>query len=383
MNGNIFIAIAVGQGDAFFMEKGDRTLLIDGGKSRVCFPHRFVVVTGRKYVNVLVCTHSDSDHASGLLGFLGERGFRAEQVWLPASWMDRLRDLIHKPEDFMKELIMEIQKLSDNEVDNLAKIGERYANTRHDEEDLVAEVKYKDLLESIERADAAESVLRRFYCSQPFSRNRHPLNMRLKLLLEAISASDLIRQIFLAAYRSGSVIRWFDYVGDNAQIKSSGGIRDFLIPLNAIEVGQIRRPKRSALKYIALTRSNRQSLVFMNPADELSSGILFTADSKLSFSQTVPWNGNMLITSPHHGSELNKYAYQRFLQETRGETHVNWVRSDGKSLKRPGKSFRALRDKKYCTLCRPYKSPRQNVKMVFSKPNCDWQPDNTRQCGCK
>jgi len=378
----IFIAIGVKQGDAFFMEKGDRRLLVDGGKSRLCFPRQFVRVTGRKRVHVLVCTHNDSDHACGLLGFLRKKGLFADEVWLPASWMDRLKDLICKPEDFLRELTADIGELSDNFVSYLSRLGDRCAIAETEKKDSVTEVKAKDLLELVGQTNALESVLQVFYRSLQHFYDLKPLNKRLKLMVEAASASYLIRQIFLAAYRSGSLIRWFDYVGNNNQINASGGIRDLLVPVNAVEVGQIRRPKRSALEYIALTRSNKQSLVFASPKDEFSSGVLFTADSDLSFSQAVPWDDQMIITSPHHGSESNRYAYIRFSQETAREKDVVWVRSDGNFMRRPGRSYLAISGRKYCTRCRNCELRKQNVKMTFSKLNRVWKPIKTRKCRC-
>lgn len=382
LNNIVFIAIGVGQGDAFFMEKGDRALLVDGGDSRLAFPRQFIRVTGRKNVDVLVCTHNDSDHAHGLLGFLTKKGLFATEVWLPASWMDRLKDLIHKPKDFLKELMADIENLSDNLVSDLSRLGDRYAIASAEKDDLVIEVRAKDLLESIEQTNAVESVLQAFYLSLRHLYDLQPLNKRLELIVEAVSASDLIRQIFLAAYRSGSLIRWFDYVGNNNQINASGGIHDLLVPVNAVEVGQIRHPKRSALEHIALTRSNKQSLVFVSRNDELSSGVLFTADSDLSFSQAVSWHDQMIITSPHHGSESNKYAYKKFFQETAGEKDVVWVRSDGKFMRRPGRSYLAIRGRKHCTRCRNCKLPKQNVRMTFSKLDRVWKPIKTRKCLC-
>lgn len=202
------------------------------------------------------------------------------------------------------------------------------------------------------------------------------------MLAEAASASDLIRKIAVAAYRSGSLIRWFNYIGNNNQTNASGGIDDLLIPVNAVEVAQVRRPKRSALEYIALTTSNKQSLVFMSPKDDICPGVLFTADSDLSFGQVVLWHDGMITTSPHHGSESNKYAYTRFLKEKAGEIEGVWVRSDKKSKQRPGKSYLTVNGRKYCTLCRNCSLPKQNVKIVFSKLNYVWQPINTRACRC-
>ena len=382
MKNIVFIAIQVGQGDAFFMEKDERKMLVDGGNSRAVFPHQFVGVTGRTHLNVLVCTHNDSDHARGLLGFLRTKGLIADEVWLPASWMDRLSDLVHRPGEFLKELLTDIEELSEDAVSNLRVLGDKYATTEVKREGFGVEVKKEDLLESIEEAHAGESVFWKSYRQHFWQLYRtHQLNKRFKLLIKAMSSSNLIRQIFLAAYRSGSLVRWFNYVG-NKRINASGGIPDLLVPVNAVEVAKIQRPRRSALRYIALTTSNKQSLVFVSPKDKTNSGVLFTADSDLSFGQAIPWYDGMIITSPHHGSESNNYAYARFLQETGREIDVAWVRSDGKFMHRPGKSYLGVCGRKYCTICRQCKLPKQNVRMITLRSNNFWKPVKTRKCRC-
>jgi hypothetical protein len=208
------------------------------------------------------------------------------------------------------------------------------------------------------------------------------VSKKCRLIIEAIKASNLIRKIVLAAYRSRSLIRWYDYVGNHEYSNPSGGISDFLVPVNAVEVTKIRRRKKSALEYVALTRVNKQSLVFLSPQDDVSPGVLFTADSDLSFYQTIPWHDQMIITSPHHGSENNRNAYTRFYRDTQGKLSVVWVRSDRRSSRRPGKSYLAVGGNKYCTICRGSGLPTQNVELVVSKYNMAWQPVNTRKCQC-
>ena len=65
-----FVALPVGQGDAFFLRRAEFTALIDGGKSRYSFSELFGKTLGLGHVNVLVCTHNDDDHAKGIIGFL-------------------------------------------------------------------------------------------------------------------------------------------------------------------------------------------------------------------------------------------------------------------------------------------------------------------------
>jgi hypothetical protein len=378
LNVATFIAIGVKQGDAFFMEKGDRRILIDGGGSVRTFPMQFMQVTGRNHVDVLVCTHNDSDHARGVLGFL--RRLAAKEVWLPASWMDRLSDLICNPENFWKELVADIEKLKVNRVEDLESLGEMYTMMMFESGGSPIEVNAENLLKEIRRNLRACSSFTFPFWKKSF--NLWSCDKRCRLIIDAAKASNLIRKIVLAAYFSGSLIRWFDYVGNSKNLSSFGGISDFLVPVNAVEVAQIRRRKRSALEYVALTRVNRQSLVFISPQDVLSPGVLFTADSDLSFHQPIPWHEQMIITSPHHGSEGNSHAYTRFIKETQGELDVVWVRSDRRLSHRPGKSYLTINGSKYCTVCRGSKLHTQNVRLSFSKFSKAWQSNNTQRCQC-
>jgi beta-lactamase superfamily II metal-dependent hydrolase len=65
-----FIAIPVGQGDAFYLDKGRWSVLVDGGSGRKNFAKKFSLSTGVTAVDVAVCTHNDADHANGIIGFL-------------------------------------------------------------------------------------------------------------------------------------------------------------------------------------------------------------------------------------------------------------------------------------------------------------------------
>ena len=379
MNVATFCAIGVKQGDAFFMEKDDRSLLIDGGNSVLTFPKQFVKVTGKTHVDVMVCTHNDSDHARGILGFLKEE-LVAKEVWLPASWMDRLSDLICNPKNFWKELVADIEKLEANKVENLYLLSKMYLAMPIKREGPLAEENVENLLKLFQQSHQSypSSALQSW---KKYS-NLWLLNKRYRLIIEAVKASNLIREIVLAAYRSGSLIRWYDYVGNYKYSNPSGGISGFLVPVNAVEVTKIRRRRKSALEYVALTTVNKHSLVFLSPKDDVSPGVLFTADSDLSFYQTIPWHDQMIITSPHHGSEANRKAYIRFNGDTRGNYKVVWVRSDGRFSHRPGKSYLAINGDKYCTVCRHSRLPTQNVQLASSKYILAWQPINTRKCQC-
>jgi|YelNatPaOPRAMG01_1025707.scaffolds.fasta_scaffold42778_2 hypothetical protein len=415
-----FIAIGVGQGDAFFLQRDGLTILVDGGRSVQGFPGQFQRVTKRENVDILVCTHNDADHAGGVLGFL-RSGLRCREVWLPASWMDRLTDLLLRPERFVDELvsnIMEIDIPREGPL-SLQGLGDFYS------EGMKHEGKSEGAHTEIERSREGPLSLQGlgdFYSERIMHRERNDegylieidalstaLEMapdifwppywtfanwpfagdlwwnlqeirqdyeRFRLFLDALAAASFIRRISLAAYHSGAKIRWFEYDATS----NSGGI-PYLVPVNAREiVRHVRVERWSVLMCLALTRSNRQSLVFLSPAKGEEPAVLFTADSDLMFSQRIPWSDGMIITAPHHGAEANRNAYQRFTRETGNKLDVIWVRSDGRFKTRPGNSYLNAHGSRYCTLCRGSICPKQDVRLTFASGR--WRPVFTRKCCC-
>ena len=134
-----------------------------------------------------------------------------------------------------------------------------------------------------------------------------------------------------------------------------------------------------ALRFLALSKANRESIVFaVRPTDELP-GVVLSADSDFEFSFTLP-AGDYLVTAPHHGSESNANAYTQLASVLeRGKL----VRSDGRYQSRPGSSFLSLPcDRRYCTLCRGADSPKQTLE--FCGTSAGWDPIGTvRTCECK
>jgi hypothetical protein len=202
-----------------------------------------------------------------------------------------------------------------------------------------------------------------------------PDNLRFRLFVESIEAGERIRQIALLAYHRGCQIRWFEYTDSGA----SGGSQGKLVPVNAQEVLKVRVKNWPALMYLALTVTNRQSLVFSAPANGCPS-ILFTADSDLRFPNPVAWQDGVIITAPHHGSEANAKAYTRYQREVPPSDSCIWVRSDGRFKSRPGKSCANLEAIRFCTICRGSQQPKQDL--VFTSSNQQWQPVGIRTCSC-
>lgn len=271
-NKRTFIAIGVGQGDAFFLQKGGLTALVDGGRSAQGFPYQFQRVTKRNGIDILVCTHNDADHAAGVLGFL-QSGLSCKEVWLPGSWTGRLDDLLRNPARFTSELISNISERELNVEGNLKleSFGDQIDGREIERAPVNLEGGSLDRIsEALELA--SEDLSHHESNSWQYLHNAlfydwryfdHPLQQlglggpnAFQLFLEAVSAASMIRNIALAAYHSGTMIRWFEY----DQTRSGGGLPDFLVPINSCEIARIQRP-RYAFDYLALTTSNRESLV--------------------------------------------------------------------------------------------------------------------------
>jgi len=253
-----FISIAVGQGDAFYLERDGRHILVDGGKSETCFSTHFNRVVGVHSIDHLICTHNDADHANGVLGLL-KSVLPCKEVWLPSSWATRLEDLFVNPLKFFEEVADNIRDLSpDDQELTLSALGDKYTKLKHEEN--------SDSVD-IEKCESFDKVLEKACTNvDPYIfihlSLRHlwywPLIESEHLLLQSIYAADKIQSIANAAYERGITIRWFEY----NQTKNGGGEKGILEPVNSVEVFCIQKKNLSALQFLALTQANMQSLVF-------------------------------------------------------------------------------------------------------------------------
>lgn len=376
-----FVAIAVGQGDAFFFNRDDRSALIDGGRSEKKFPAQFQKATNQKYVDYLICTHNDDDHAKGLIGLLNS-SCSVREVWLPASWTLRLNDMINKPDDFYIELIQKINdeypfNYSSHYPPTLYQLGNYFSqknNIEKNKSNLNIEEYIRKIFDHTHKTQEPQPITTYLKLDNFLSEDHYLLFKR------AISAADNIKKIFSLSNKKQIKIRFFDYIGNTNKV-ATGGEPNFLVPVNSEEIFNKICSKIDAVSFITLTTSNKESLVFLAPNEKYPS-ILFTADSDLGFKQSINWSNGMLITAPHHGSENNKAAYTRFQNETINDINdVIWVRSDGKFKRNPGPSYKK-QTRRYCTICNPYPSniPKQNL--VFTVQRNKWNAINTNPCTC-
>lgn len=391
-----FVAIPVGQGDAFFLSRGDFTALVDGGRSELWFPTLFQETLGRNSVDVMICTHNDADHANGILGFV-ESGLKCTEVWLPALWADRLDDLLTRPSVFLEELFEDVLTCVEEDPGDelngerirLDHLGDCYAadegETANDEDIGGSPQHLKPNLLSIGDDDDGNAGPRwlgdlsyRGWPDVPLllARWPHLFGSGKQLFLQALSAANRIRDITMACAHRGIPIRWFRHSSTDAK----GGKKDVLEPLNAVEIARTMPRRVRALRYIALSTANRLSLTFCSPRQVGHPGVVFTADSDLRSSVPIPWQRNMIVTSPHHGSEANAAAYIRFNKEVHGKFNVIWVRSDGRFKTRPGKSF-LRQPTRYCTVCRNVSRSKKALRFVVKGGR--WKIGANFRCGCK
>lgn len=98
-----FIAIPVAQGDAFYLERENLSVLVDGGRNRSAFAAMFQAVTRRNSVDIVICTHNDADHTEGAVGYL-QSGLGCKEVWVPGRWLSVLPDVLKPFVDVFVEL---------------------------------------------------------------------------------------------------------------------------------------------------------------------------------------------------------------------------------------------------------------------------------------
>src|ERR1044071_3777100 len=99
-----FIALPVTQGDAFYLERQNLSVLVDGGRNRSSFGAMFQAITRKNHVDIVICTHNDADHTEGTIGYL-QVGLGCKEVWLPGRWLSVLPDVLRPFVEVFVELV--------------------------------------------------------------------------------------------------------------------------------------------------------------------------------------------------------------------------------------------------------------------------------------
>jgi hypothetical protein len=396
-----FIAIPVCQGDAFFLQRDNFSVLVDGGRSQATFPNMFRSFTRTNGVDVAICTHNDADHAKGILGFL-EGGLRCGELWLPGRWLGALPDVLKPFAEVFTELVTDIEREGKGRELSTQEAGDLPLEEWPEELELQAEEdRQSPAGPSVGEGGWPEACVARLEAAEPwgdladrkdvfvdrwpyFAYHRH---LRLgalgvSQLWSAIDAASRIRSIAIAAFHRGIPVRWFEF----NRVRPQGGLAA-LRPVNAREILRGSPRVGALLKYLALTASNKESLVFWSPPANSQPGVLFTADSDLNGAKLSPLLQGSIATAPHHGSEANAPAYTTVTRVAGLSTlsTMTWVRSDGRFRNRPGRTYRALSSRKICTICQlgaGLSSPKQAI-CLFSRKGAWTRLGSTRSCTCR
>ena len=392
-----FIALPVGQGDAFYLKRGDLSILVDGGKSALGFSTVFKNVTLTSHADIIVCTHNDADHVNGIIGFLRD-GLTCKEIWLPGIWADVLpvalksfQEVVHevydsldeegwKTLDEMVEGIDNEQAFPENDLEDESSGDAIVIDSKENHEHWHSGGLEKLLDDASDWSEATHTYNEHivyfdrilhggYYCHiQPY-----------------IAAAERIKTIALLAYHRGITVRWFEFSATNSP---KGGIPK-LLPLNSRELLRIRKKKIfSFTHYIALSVSNKRSLVFYSPADEEAPSVLFNADSDLTGATPVSLAPNSLATAPHHGSASNGIVYKIVENWMKSNSsQLTWVRSDGAFSKRPCPAYINTKGNRYCTLCKASPStplqPKQAVRFSATSASIWAVASSVRPCTCR
>ncbi len=379
-----FTALEIGSGDAFLLEDYDNdwNCLFDAGGSK----NRIVYLLKRKRIeelNLAICSHNDVDHANGFIGLL-QSNINIDEIWLPGTWASVLKYVKDKgvgldEVEFLFNVKCEYnEKATDGStfrINEYAPFAE--INNKKDIFDPESEETIENFDDSLSFfSGQIESKLFDYtmnlfpFLYPPFYWHncKQGIEAKCHSLLLAI---DRIIKIAGLAYQKGCKIKWFNPVDFCICKKVGYGF----VALNSNEMSCVQKPRNAqgfALLCL-LTVVNEYSLVFEylkgnNPI------LRFSADSDCTC-QSVPYNENIIVTAPHHGSDANTIVYKQLVGD-----NIIWVRSDRKSGKRPCCYFKCL-NIKYCLACKKYNFISE-ICFEYNTLNKQWVHIKGTQCMC-
>jgi len=321
-----FSALPVIEGDSFLLDEDGKYILVDGGRRRAkivklldseCIPN--------KHINIIICTHYDSDHIDGIIDILDSRKYTFDELWLP----EVLASLSYTLSEKLREILDYLRRQEDV-VDNF-------------EIDSLSDLPYTENIESINEKQKKHLI--------NFVKKCNRIEFRKEKYSEELNNIFSALSMVSSAIKSCSKVRWFTFTNNLEDFQCGND----MVSKNAIETGiTIYSTPKIFFNALSLTVKNKESLVYLYDNDNLPN-VLFTADSDLSFTKfPIKLKKNSIVTTPHHGSDANKKAYSKISGE-----NIYYVRSDKKQIKRPCAEYLLLPNR-FCTICRD-KIPHKKV----------------------
>lgn len=396
-----FAALPV-KGDSFLLSTGQKIVLVDGGYSSAAL---IASLGSIGHLDVVICTHGDRDHAGGVTDLLSQLGApTVGEFWLPGRWAAHLAALLLDPEGFVAQLSEEIYALLAERPDFDSAPPLEELVLRNDESialdggvpepppapaDRVLDANpswWAALAAEAQRASQPDPSWRTPAAPAEDTSGPLPEKERAKreaIVADAIDTANLIYKIAKQAASHRVPVRWFDFEAFALGHAPAGGWPKILVPVNACEMLVPPRPQRMSIaRYIALSRINRESLVFQAIETSVMPSVLFCGDSPLRGGRRTPWPGfqstptkGLLATAPHHGRKSNAGAYA-IVDAWKPGGRVTWVKAGNANT--PCHELRARA--RSCTECVGL-SLRPTVFAPAAVPAWGWWSSNPL-CSC-
>ena len=438
-----FIALPAGRGEAFLLKtehKGkDVTILVDSGSRYSGKPHPLVklieeAVPDLKCIDIAICTHQDRDHAAGFRTFADAwcaTGRKIGAFWLPGRWSAVIRQILLKPDELIQRIRNGAVQISERILSSREKEGRmgleehlrilakdlefNFTDSQEDSED-----------EEFEQLPTESEISRRKRLARSLGMNTdelHSLESSLKesnysparifqdlekgllcsfLSLQAFETAKIIALIAEQAVHWQIPIRWFDFDLFEKTEKAYGGIKNFLEPVNSVELRQPPPELRQLSPEVfnkqiffclMLTKQNVESLVFNRVEQDNEPGVMFLGDSRLAFGINKPDKDfpmpsqvpkrPLIVTAPHHGSRVNDRAYEvvRNWLSTSDDAFPIFVRNGGHHKQ---KIFAFLKECERCCaqcwFCGGSKRLVRTIKISATNGNWEWPSSSVPNC---
>jgi hypothetical protein len=280
--------------------------------------------------DVVICTHSDNDHAYGILGLMrsaaaAQPAVTVRELWLPASWRDVAACSVTSATVAEWALMP-----ADDLWAALAPIDDENGQDADDADDE----------EEDELTNAVVGPVQAVLDARVFD-----THLAAQLLV-ALKTIDLIKGIVAAAHAAHATIIWWQYFPwDTPSRRGRGpftGVNCYPLASGQSQAAGAQPLAGPALlAAVTHTRSNTESLVWAwRPPDRPP--VLFCADSPLDFPLRNLRDG-MLATAAHHGSPANASTFQKVNARLGGGSAL-WLRTAYTGTRRqryPSREFRS------------------------------------------
>lgn len=355
-------------GDSFLLEKSDNgrnvQILIDGGNCKGFdkLVKKYLRKNQKLSLDLMVCTHLDSDHSTGLISLLKNKEVlkKCNEIWLPVLWADAIIKMLRNDTNYIKKLLKVIKSQSNSfknlddvlqEVEHVEDYQGYYLNEIKDLSLFYNDFNHNELICRMIHRD--EEIFELFFSLTGAEHKK--LISTMKKLTKLTQLIDVLNDRKIP-------IVWFDLKDK----KYSEWEKDnrLLIPLCHEEIASYRRKVDYSSIYCLIPQPplkeiNKRSLVVASK--ESSSQLsIFSADSNFEhinqaqLDHLIMDHGvkGIIFTVPHHGSHSSSDAILKLNKSIKNTTYkVKWIRGKNPSSFTLSPYYTNLIGSRYCLKC--------------------------------